>query len=57
MLRGQMMERPLLITAILRHAAEVHVNRTVASRFAAEPAHKYTYAYMEIGRASCRERV
>jgi 3-(methylthio)propionyl---CoA ligase len=44
MLRGQMMQRPLLITPILRHAAEVHGTRTVASRFAAEPPHKYTYA-------------
>jgi 3-(methylthio)propionyl---CoA ligase len=44
MLRGQMMDRPLLITSILRHAAECHGRSTISSRFGAEAPHCYTYA-------------
>ncbi|HKZ73959.1 MAG TPA: AMP-binding protein, partial [Steroidobacteraceae bacterium] len=44
MLRGQMMDRPLLIAPILRHAAQVHATSTVSSRFGGEPPHRYTYA-------------
>lgn len=44
MLRGQMMDRPLLITSILRHGATCHASSTISSRFAAEPPHRYTYA-------------
>ena len=44
MLRGQMMDRPLLITSILRHGAECHGASTITSRFGNEPPHRYTYA-------------
>lgn len=44
MLRGQMMDRPLLITSILRHGATCHGSSTISSRFATAPAHRYTYA-------------
>jgi len=44
MLRGQMMDRPLLTTSILRHAAQYHQGGVVSSRFAAEAPHRYTYA-------------
>ncbi len=44
MLRGQMMDRPLLITSILRHGAKCHGASTITSRFGNEPPHRYTYA-------------
>ncbi|WP_119679957.1 long-chain-fatty-acid--CoA ligase [Indioceanicola profundi] len=43
MLRGQMMDRPLLTTSILRHAALYHGSTAVTSRFGQEPKHSYTY--------------
>ncbi|WP_114395770.1 long-chain-fatty-acid--CoA ligase [Oleisolibacter albus] len=43
MLRGLMMDRPLLTTALLRHGAQNHGGATVASRFAKEAPHSYTY--------------
>jgi len=44
MLHGQMMDRPLLITSILRHAAQTHAASGISSRFATEANHQYTYA-------------
>ncbi|QJE74166.1 long-chain-fatty-acid--CoA ligase [Aerophototrophica crusticola] len=43
MLRGLMMDRPLLTTGLLRHAAQTHGGGTIASRFAAEAPHRYTW--------------
>ncbi|MFC7334699.1 long-chain-fatty-acid--CoA ligase [Rhodocista pekingensis] len=43
MLRGLMMDRPLMISSILRHAALYHGTATIASRFGTEKPHKYTY--------------
>jgi len=43
MLRGQMMDRPLLTTSILHHAALVHGEAEVVSRFGREAAHRYTW--------------
>ena len=42
-MRGLMMDRPLLITSILRHAAQNHGKARISSRFALEPNHSYTY--------------
>ena len=44
LLRGLMMDRPLLTTTILEHAAKYHGRSTIVSRFAAEAPHEYTYA-------------
>jgi 3-(methylthio)propionyl---CoA ligase len=44
MLRGTMMDRPLLTTMILEHAARYHGRSTITSRFAVEAPHSYTYA-------------
>jgi acyl-CoA synthetase (AMP-forming)/AMP-acid ligase II len=40
---GQMMDRPLLISAILRHADLQHPNREIVSVTADNPRHRYTY--------------
>ncbi|MFM2043810.1 MAG: medium-chain-fatty-acid--CoA ligase [Pseudomonadota bacterium] len=44
MLRGLMMDRPLLTTTILRHAAHYHSTARISSRFGQEAPHSYTYA-------------
>ncbi len=41
---GQMMDRPLLISAILRHAEAQHPNREIVSVTADHPRHRCTYA-------------
>ncbi|MGH8176533.1 MAG: 3-(methylthio)propionyl-CoA ligase [Steroidobacter sp.] len=41
---GQMMDRPLLISSILRHADLQHPNREIVSITADHPRHRYTYA-------------
>jgi fatty-acyl-CoA synthase len=41
---GQMMERPLLISSIIEHAALVHADRQIVSRDAAGRYHSYGYA-------------
>jgi len=41
---GQMMDRPLLISAILRHAETQHGNREIVSVTADHPRHRCTYA-------------
>ena len=41
---GQMMDRPLLISTILRHAERQHPNREIVSITADHPRHRYTYA-------------
>ena len=40
---GQMMDRPLLISAILRHAELQHPNREIVSVTADQPRHRYTF--------------
>jgi fatty-acyl-CoA synthase len=40
---GQMMDRPLLISALLRHAEMLHPNREIVSITADHPRHRYTY--------------
>jgi len=40
---GQMMDRPLLISAILRHAELQHPNREIVSLTADHPRHRYTF--------------
>jgi fatty-acyl-CoA synthase len=40
---GQMMDRPLLISAILRHAELQHPNREIVSITADHPRHRYTF--------------
>jgi 3-(methylthio)propionyl---CoA ligase len=40
---GQMMDRPLLITAIMRHAELQHPNREIVSITADQPRHRYTF--------------
>ncbi|HEX7113544.1 MAG TPA: 3-(methylthio)propionyl-CoA ligase [Steroidobacter sp.] len=41
---GQMMDRPLLLSAILRHADSHHPNQEIVSITADQPLHRYTYA-------------
>src|ERR1044072_4860371 len=40
---GQMMDRPLLISAVLRHADLQHPNREIVSVTADHPRHRYTF--------------
>jgi 3-(methylthio)propionyl---CoA ligase len=40
---GQMMNRPLLISMIARHAEQWHANREIVSITADHPRHRYTY--------------
>ncbi|HEX7012460.1 MAG TPA: 3-(methylthio)propionyl-CoA ligase [Steroidobacteraceae bacterium] len=42
-MHGQMMDRPLLLSAILRHADSQHPNREIVSITADQPLHRYTY--------------
>jgi 3-(methylthio)propionyl---CoA ligase len=44
---GLMSERPLLISAIITHAATYHGNTEVVSRTVEGPVHRYTYAEAE----------
>lgn len=46
-LRGLMMDRPLLIASLLRHAARYHGAATISSRFGWGGSHRYTYADAE----------
>jgi len=43
MLRGQMMETPLLISSIIRHAAQAHGRQEIVTRTVEGPIHRYTY--------------
>ncbi len=40
---GQMMDRPLLISMIARHAEQWHANREIVSVTADQPRHRYTF--------------
>ncbi|MBP2228700.1 fatty-acyl-CoA synthase [Azospirillum agricola] len=44
MLRGMMMGVPLLVTSVLRHAAQYHADTEIVSRTTEGPIHRYTYA-------------
>jgi fatty-acyl-CoA synthase len=44
MLRGQMMDMPLLISSLIRHADRCHGDTEVVSRSVEGPIHRYTYA-------------
>jgi len=44
MLRGQMMDMPLLISSLIRHADRCHGDAEVVSRTVEGPIHRYTYA-------------
>ncbi|WP_082150980.1 MULTISPECIES: 3-(methylthio)propionyl-CoA ligase [unclassified Chromobacterium] len=43
MLHGQMMDRPLLISDLLRHAETYHGDTAIVSRTVEGPIHRYTY--------------
>jgi 3-(methylthio)propionyl---CoA ligase len=47
MLRGLMMDQPLLISSLLRHAAAQHGDVEVVSRTVEGPIHRYTYREAE----------
>jgi len=44
MLRGLMMDHPLLISSLLDHAAQNHADTEIVSRTVEGPIHRYTYA-------------
>jgi len=44
MMRGSMMESPLLVSSIIRHAAVNHADTEVVSHDAAGHKHRYTYS-------------
>ncbi|HYD65566.1 3-(methylthio)propionyl-CoA ligase [Azospirillum sp.] len=44
MLRGMMMDVPLLVSSVLRHAAAYHGDTEIVSRTVEGPIHRYTYA-------------
>jgi len=46
-MRGLMMDRPLLIQSLIRHAARYHVDTEIVSRTTEGPLHRYTYADAE----------
>ena len=41
---GQMMDRPLMISSIIEHAARYHGKQSIVSRTVEGPIHRYTYA-------------
>ncbi|MEM7123553.1 MAG: long-chain fatty acid--CoA ligase [Pseudomonadota bacterium] len=43
MLRGQMMDTPLMISGILAHAAQAHGEQEIVTRTVEGPIHRYTY--------------
>ncbi len=43
MLRGQMMDTPLMISGILAHAAQAHGRQEIVTRTVEGPIHRYTY--------------
>lgn len=49
-MRGLMMDTPLLISSLLRHAARVHADQTIVSRSVEGPLHRTTYGEIS-GRA------
>jgi len=52
LLMGQMMDRPLLISALLRHAERYHGDTEIVSRTVEGPIHRYRYA--DAARRSCQ---
>src|SRR6266436_7200260 len=46
-MRGLMSERPLLVSAIIAHAATYHGDTEIVSRTVEGPIHRYTYAEAE----------
>ncbi|HSK42149.1 MAG TPA: 3-(methylthio)propionyl-CoA ligase [Arenibaculum sp.] len=44
MLRGLMMDTPLLISSLIEHAAECHGDTEIVTRTVEGPVHRYTYA-------------
>src|SRR5438128_667300 len=46
-MRGLMMDRPLLIQSLIRHAARYHAEAEIVSRTTEGPLHRYTYADAE----------
>ena len=42
-MRGLMSERPLLVSAIIKHAAIYHRDTEIVSRTVEGPIHRYTY--------------
>ena len=44
MLRGQIMDRPLLVSSVIAHAARYHADQQVVTRTVEGPMHRYTYA-------------
>lgn len=50
-MRGLMMNQPLLITSLIRYAAQYHANTEIVSRTVEGPIHRYDYgvAYARIG--------
>jgi len=44
MLRGLMMDNPLLISSLLEHAAQNHTDTEIVSRTVEGPIHRYTYS-------------
>ncbi|MGE0255129.1 MAG: long-chain-fatty-acid--CoA ligase [Alphaproteobacteria bacterium] len=51
-MRGLIMDRPLLISSLLRHAARNHGDREIVARTVEGPLHRYTYA--EAHARACR---
>ena len=43
-MRGLMMDTPLLISALIRHADAVHGEQEIVSRSVEGPIHRYAYA-------------
>jgi len=43
-MRGLIMDRPLLISSLLRHAAAMHGDREIVARTVEGPIHRYSYA-------------
>jgi len=46
-MRGLMMDRPLLIQSLIRHAARYRADAEIVSRMTEGPLHRYTYADAE----------
>src|SRR4051794_27697991 len=47
-MRGLMMDRPLLISSLLRYAAQYHAGAEIVSRSPEDGLHRYTYRDVEV---------
>ena len=50
---GQMMNMPLLISSLIRHASNYHGDTEIVSRLTEGGIHRYTYAHLCLPPTNC----